>query len=184
MANKKDKVGKEDDVHVFLAVRRTKDNDNQTAKDEICHRMIARVSENGAVNINPLKGMLEPGVWRIYRTVNSRDPRKAARLLQHELLDNFDEWYYRIDSLYKKMLLQPTCRKTKNFMFDIDTKDVSVIDELLASLSALEVETISMVESPSGFHLITKPFNLQEITLPEEVTILTDGYYFIEKITV
>lgn len=181
MANKIDKVSKRDSVHLLLAIRRNKDNPTQTAKDETCYREIIVDEESEALTKLKARCSTKPGVWRIYHTVNSRDTKKAAKLVMHKLLDEFDEWHYRVDSLYKKMLLQTTCRYTKNFMLDVDSKDTEIVHDIAALEHTL---LLDLHESPNGLHLIVKPFDKSKVKLPGQVTVLTDGYYFVEKFEV
>ncbi len=178
MTNNIEKTKKVDSVHMLLAIRRTKENTGQTHKDELCFREIVRDSEEEALLRIKSRISHMPGVWRIYHTVNSRDTRKAAKLVQHELLDNFEDQHYRVDSLYKKMLLQLSCRYTKNFMLDIDSQEPEKYYEAIAGLTVFK-----SFSSPNGQHVIVAPFNLVNYKI-EGVTVLKDGYYFVERVEI
>lgn len=178
MTNNIEKMDRVDSVHVVLAIRRTKENPGQTHKDELCFREIVRGSMEETVAKIKARISTLPGTWRIYHTVNARDTKKATRLLQHELLDHFEDYHYRVDTLYKKMLLQTSCRATKNFMLDIDSQDPDKYYEAIAGLCVYR-----SVPSPSGQHVIVAPFNIQNYKI-EGVTVIKDGYYFLEKVEI
>ena len=182
MTNNIEKTRKVDSVHLLLAIRRSKENEGQTHKDELCFREIIRDSEEET--LQKIKSRISnlPGTWRIYHTVNARDTRKATKLLMHELLDHFEDQHYRVDSLYKKMLLQTACRKTKYFMLDIDNKDMDLAFGL--PFGSFIPKAIEIHESPNGWHVVVEPFNLSKFKPTKEVTVIKDGYYFVEKVEV
>jgi hypothetical protein len=181
MSNVIEKATKVNSVHVLLAVRRTKENPGQTHKDELCFREIVRGSEEESVARLKARISTMPGVWRIYHTVNARDTRKATKLLMHELLDNFEDQHYRIDSLYKKMLLQTACRTTKYFMLDIDDKAVANGINIQRDLG---VNGVARFDSPNGVHWVVEPFNLSKYNVPKSITVIKDGYYFLERVEI
>ena len=37
-------------------------------------------------------------------------------------------------------------------------------------------------KSPKGWHIITKPFDTREVCALPNVTLLRDGYYFVEEL--
>lgn len=178
MTNNIEKVEKTDSVHIILAVRRSKENEGQTHKDELCFREIVRGSTEETVGKMKARISSLPGIWRIYHTVNARDTRKATKLLMHELLDNFEDQHYRVDSLYKKMLLQTHCRATKNFMLDIDSKEPEKYYEAIAGLCIL-----NSYSTPNGIHVIVAPFNLKNYNI-KDVTVVRDGYYFLGRVEI
>jgi len=187
MTNNIEKTDKVDSVHLILAVRRSKENEGQTHKDELCFREIVRGSTEETVAKIKARISAMPGVWRIYHTVNARDTRKATKLLMHELLDHFEEQHYRIDSLYKKCLLQTTCRATKYFMLDIDTENETILNTVYQNIIAPNPWNINLGKhhkTPSGYHIMVHPFNLNDIKLPEHVTLIKDGYYFLERVEI
>ena len=182
MTNNIEKMDKVDSVHIILAVRRSKENEGQTHKDELCFREIIRGTQQDTINKIKARISNLPGTWRLYQTVNARDTAKATRMLMHELLDNFNEHHWRVDSLYKKMLLQTFCRKTKRFMLDLDDK--SKVFEVKRLLESYKVNELMYLETPNGYHIIVEPFNLNEVKLPKEVTLVKDGYFFLEKLEI
>lgn len=165
----------EKDVHVLLAFLRKKYNPDKKPRTL---RRIAKSDEDLCI----LKRECEVlgGVWRIHRTVNKRSTEKAFKLLQHYLLD-YPECAPYVDSQWKTILLQPECRAERRFMLDVDFKDPTKIQEILKFLEAQDKFIIESKETPNGFHCITDPFN-RELFKFDNVTVLTDGYIFIEEV--
>ena len=165
----------EKDVHVFLAFLRKKYNPDKKPRTL---RRVVKFDED----LNILRRECESigGYWRIHRTVNKRSTEKAFKLLLHYLLEHPECAPY-VDSQWKTILLQPECRAERRFMLDVDFKDPTKIQEILKFLEAQDKFIIESKETPNGFHCITDPFN-RELFKFDNVTVLTDGYIFIEEV--
>lgn len=120
------------------------------------------------------------GYWRIHMTVNARDIEKARKHLICRLIEHPEKGAY-IDSEWRTSLLQPHCvYGNKEFMFDVDTKD----EQKIAEIEKLIPEDCKLmaVESPKGYHYVTKPFDTREICKLEDVSLHRDGYYFVQEV--
>jgi hypothetical protein len=126
-------------MFILEGIRRKKDNPDSNKK-EICFRHISAGTENLEKDIELLKSRIklsgEPGVWRIYRTVNKRDVVKAKRAFVHQLIDIDDQGVFEKDeqgndfvsTLWKTVLCQPENKAERNFLVDVDSKDRALID--------------------------------------------------------
>jgi hypothetical protein len=121
------------------------------------------------------------GSWRIHKTVNLRDTEKAKKWLLHKLIETsqFDGC---IDSLWRTALLQSECKAEKNFLLDIDTKELVKLDIIREILSKSKCTILEMRESPNGYHFITTPFDTRNVCKLPYVTLIRDGYIFVKKI--
>lgn len=166
-------------VNVYLALSRTKDKQKSR-----CIRLVDKGIGN---ELEILKAQLKVigGCWRIHKTVNARDTEKARKHLLSKLI-NHPEKASCIDTEWRTALLQKECiYGEKRFMLDIDTKDLKeleYIDILLAYNFC--IEEIEKHKTPNGWHYITKPFDTRTICELKHVTLLRDGYYFIESINI
>jgi hypothetical protein len=175
MANHEDRPIR-DKVHLFLAIKRKKFLGNDTNE---CIRVVINDYDLDLFLLEEKCKKLG-GTWRIHHTANARDTEKARKWLIHRLIDNPTSFAGCIDSLWRTALLQPECKAENNFMFDIDTKDKQKINHLWEEF--LLGNEKNLIETPSGWHIITKAFDTREICKLSYVTLIRDGYYFIKEI--
>ena len=191
MSNNKEGKFNVDTCHLFIAVRRNKDNDDVVGKGKACIRRIIR-DYNDDLKVIRRQCLSIGGVWRVYHTVNARDMRKALKQFRHTIIDTDST---DICSLWRSELLQQSNRAEKKFMLDIDTKNWELYMEILSwfktyfdgECQKTKVEQdveISRYYSPNGYHVVlSKPFNRKLFceSFPD-VTVLVDGYYFVEMV--
>jgi hypothetical protein len=164
-------------VDLFLAFHRKKDNQSNSK----CIRTVIRDYSNDLVLLEN-KCKLIGGEWRIHKTVNSRDVQKARIWLIHKLLDN-PEFAGCIDSLWRTALLQKECIYGEQyFLLDVDTKDNNELIELNDLIPDIEDIIDDIIETPNGYHYITKKFDTREVCKLPYVKLIRDGYVFIKKI--
>lgn len=177
MANHEDRPIRES-VHLLLAFKRKKlGNDTNE-----CIRIVVKDYELDLILLEEKCKRLS-GIWRIHHTVNARDTEKTRKWLIHKLIDN-PEFAGCIDSIWKTGLLQKECMSDyeNRFLLDIDTKD-EVIIRLIKTIIQNSLGVIkNEIETPNGWHFITKPFDIREICKLSYVTLIRDGYYFIKEI--
>lgn len=165
-------------VDLFLAFARPKDGE-PTRK---CIRTIIRDYDLDLA-ILEAKLRLMGGVWRIHKTVNSRDVEKARKNLLHKLIEE-PEFASCVDSVWRTALLQPNCIwGTKKFMLDIDTEnqeELNFIDNAILIKSNGVI--LEKVKTPKGWHYITNAFDTRAVIRYKNVTLLRDGYVFVKKI--
>ncbi len=106
-----------------------------------------------------------PG-FRIYSSVNPRNMQKAIHEFKRRQLEfdygnneELDEFYRDIDNRFFSCLMNPTCRSESYFLIDCDTDE-----EYQKSKDSIPQERIVFdYATKNGRHLITKPFNPNEI---------------------
>ena len=180
MSDNKGKIPLKKELHLFLALKRKKDNDTDFSKKVF--RWVIRDYDKDLFILESIISNWK-GVWRIYKTVNARDPKKAKNLLTHKLIDMEDGNESRIDSLWKTCLLQPSSRvKERKFLVDID--DEKLLDEVQKRLNEKGVLQYQVVKTPNGWHIVTSPFDKRIFNDLKDVEVKTDGYVFVKKIEV
>jgi len=174
MANHEDRPIR-DTIHLLLAFRRRKNNPDLTNE---CIRVV--ISDYN-LDLFLLKEKCKKlgGTWRIHHTVNARDTKKARIWILHKLIETsqFDGC---IDSIWKTALLQSECKAENNFMFDVDTKDNNELIQVLDLIP--DKIKIGITKTPNGHHIITKSFDSRKVLELSYVTLVRDGYYFLEEI--
>lgn len=167
-------------VHMYIAIRRRKENPD--GQKELCLRQIIR---DEAIDLKVIEERIKilPGVWRIHKTVNMRNVKKAVLQLQKDLLDDPQKGY-RLESTFKSILMSPECKFDRNFLLDIDTQDAVILQKIWAFLEDKRIPW-KYTTTPNGFHIVTTPFN-SEAFLAEfkDVTLHRDGYLFVKRIVV
>lgn len=175
-------------VHIYEAIQRKKENPGMVGE-----RCIREVCWDGDElrSIVRLKAKTsnEPGTWRIYRTVNRRDVRKAQIELAKTLIDivaGINDTTKTVETLWKNVLSQPRNKSERLFLIDVD--DASLANKVVQIIRAV-AKAIIIDESatPNGYHIVTTPFDprllLDNLTKEEAVNveIKKDALFFIEK---
>ena len=162
-------------VHVLLALQRT----TQGAETKKCVRQVVKDWDLDLAFLRAKVKVLG-GEWRIHCTVNERDVEKARIWLIKRLLD-FPEKGSFVDSEWRTALLQRECVfGDEKFMLDVDTKDEIKLKEFNDLIDQFQV--IAICETPKGFHYITRPFDTREVCALGYVTLLRDGFYYVETV--
>lgn len=105
---------------------------------------------------------------RIYSSVNARDPLKAVREFKRRQLDHdyeatakMMEFYADIENRFFSCMMSPQCRAETLFLVDCDTPE-----EYVNATKLLDPEWIVFeYATKNGMHIITKPFNPQQINV-------------------
>lgn len=178
MSNNRETRVNIESVHILLALQR-----DGSAKDKKCLRQVIK-DEEIDLKILEAKCMVMGGKWRIHRTVNARNCEMARKILIKNLID-YPEKAPSIDAEWRTALMQKECRVTNYFMLDVDTKDDSVLNQIIEIAEKQDRDIIiQVIESPKGRHIITKAFDTREVCNIPDVTLLRDGYHFIKEIVV
>lgn len=176
MTNNREKRVYTESVHVFMGLQRTSKQGNKN-----CIRTVIKDEE---LDLKVLESKLKVfgGEWRIHKTVNARDVEKARKWLIKHLIDNPENAAF-VDSAWRTALLQKECISgEKRFMLDVDTKVIAEIEEIekLIQFSGGIIDL--KVETPGGWHYITKPFDTRSVCNHKDVTLIRDGYYYIKTV--
>jgi hypothetical protein len=118
--------------------------------------------------------------WRLYSSLNPRDPERATKLLIADLVmdigeDTNDRKYININSRYVSALSVPESRnycRNQYFLIDVDTKDIVIANTVM---QALEDDTALIYDTPNGFHILTQKFDTRIISGIENVSFKRDG---------
>jgi hypothetical protein len=172
---KREHIKKEDNCHVFLALKRKKDNEDTNGRT-IIRKIIRDFSDD--LNLIKAQCLKLGGIWRIYHTVNPRSFNKALKMFKHRLIDDEEEYYYRLDSLWMNCLLSSDSRAEKRFMLDFDNKDFEYVKFVLGAINRVD---IFFCESPNGYHVVVEPFDVRLVE-PLGVEVVKDGYYFVDLV--
>lgn len=172
-------------IYVYQAIRRTKENNEivgPKAVREVCYE--GRTEED---TINKLKLTISqhPGVWRIYRSVNRRDERKAKleliTCLTKQLVYPNQVSPKSPNSLWKDILMQPHNKAERLYLLDIDTKDKT---QVLAIMSSSQLCIVTTQETINGFHVVVEPCDPTIFASYDYVEVKKDALLFIEAVEV
>lgn len=177
MANHEERPRAES-VDLLLAFSRKKDGQ----ANKKCIRIVVR-DFNLDLAILESRLKILGGTWRIHATVNKRDIKKAKKYLLHKLIDE-DIFDGCIDSLWRTALLQKenVSNYENRFLLDVDTKNEKEINQLEQLIQDSLGVIKNKIETPSGWHIITKPFDTRKVCELPYVTLIRDGYYFVKKV--
>jgi len=182
-------------VHVLIALARSKNNPGLTANSQVMLRKICRNMNDYITKLEELKLQCENRDlnFYLYVSVNPRDVTKAYKHFKKEMIgrenaalfnDN-DEFYHyakRIDQKWYTSLMKPQSKGTKRFLIDIDEVNEYVVDFVRDQLKYMRhpngyVPKIHYVKTTrNGYHMVTDPFNPQLLNVQKfDISIKKDG---------
>lgn len=173
-------------AHIVIALRRVSPSKNENIglkKESI--RYVVKSNESTEDAIEKLKSTIreKEGMWRIYRTVNKRCFAKARKILMKNLIDRPDEFEYRISSKWKSILMSSDCKAERNFLIDIDTKNIAIVIAIGNRLNNIGVSILEEINTPNGIHFVTTPFDSRGVELEfSDIEVKRDALVFVELI--
>ena len=177
------------EVHVYLMIKRKKENPEITCKQERCYRQVA-YDDDEAIRMLKAKTADKPGVYRIYKTVNARLTDRARNHMLHWFVDGLYQ-DSSMNSVWTKALLQKNCRATKLALVDIDTTDTdkreAVCEKVLNWLRENNIDTLDKMQgvfTPNGYHLVCPAFDKRILDEFDYADVDYDRFVFVEKVTV
>lgn len=160
-------------VYLLVAIARSKENEDVRATDQPTMRKVVENRDELQDKLDQLEHATSrfPHEYRLYATVNGRNAWEAYAALQKEMVKAQNEsrksgqpprLLKRIDHQWKSILHQPRCRDEKRFVWDLDTPKGNIRDMLKADLS-MHTDIVWTTATPNGFHIVTEPFNFNEL---------------------
>lgn len=162
-------------VRCLLLLHRPKDGSSETSPQRHSKKIITQNKdewEKGILKLRHLQQTAHPD-HRIYASVNARNMKKGIhefkRRQLHADYDNEENhlgFYLDIENRLFSSIMTPGCRNESYFLVDCDTNE-----EYEEAKNKLKDLIVFDYPSRSGRHLITKPFNPNEL----KITIQKDG---------
>jgi hypothetical protein len=183
----------EDRVYILLAIARPKENEGTSHNDAPAIRKVVREPDDLARMVDELDHATSrfDERFRLYLTVNARDALAAT----FELRSRMDDWlegrihgddgigakFKRVDSEFKSVLQSDRCADDSYFIFDLDDATAADAEGLQSDLASHT--TVRLVrETPNGYHVVTLPFNYNELSTGVEYELKTDGMVFLSYV--
>lgn len=171
-------------MYMLSALRRRKDPGNEYLTSK-CHKTLIRKDNVLAYEYayDRIKRLCDTGTWRIYRSVNKRDLIKGMKMLQVELINRGEEIAYKIDQVWKSILMKPECKAERKFLIDIDTRDIP--PQYIKAKYLKDVKIHESNKTPNGYHMVTDPFDSRGILsdLGESIEIKRDALLYMNTIS-
>ncbi|PSQ15266.1 hypothetical protein BRD00_14925 [Halobacteriales archaeon QS_8_69_26] len=180
-------------VYVLMAIARPKENEDLTHGSAPVIREVVEDAEDLRRTVDQLDHAVSrfDATYRLYCSVNARDVTRAF----FELRRSTDEWlemrlggneevlgkFRRIDSEFKSVLQRDTCRDDTDFLFDLDDAteaDLAALRETLAGFTEVHLTRTT----PSGYHVVTDPFDYNELDTDVAYELKTDGMLFLSYV--
>lgn len=183
----------EDRVYILMAIARSKEHEEHSSNTEPVIREVVKEKSELEPKIDQLDHAVSrfDSKFRLYISANARNTMDALFHLRGDM----DDWlkmrlegnegikkkFKNIDSEFKSVLQKPSCKDETNFIFDLDEvseTDANQFEEILE-----EFTDVRMVrETPNGFHIVTEPFNYNELETDIEYELKTDGMIYLTYI--
>jgi len=182
-----------DRVYLLLAVARAKENREIAAGERPTFREVVPDADELPEAVARLEHAARrfDATYRLYITVNARDALAAT----FELRRRLDDWlemrlhgndevaakFKRVDSEYKSVFQSDGCADDSNFIFDLDDAAAADADRLEGDLAARTSVRLRR-ETPSGYHVVTAPFDYTAFGSDVAYELKTDGLLFLEYV--
>lgn len=191
----------EDRVYLFMAIARTKENLQLTSGSEVVFREVIKNEQDIRRKYDKLHCTAqeyhadsgEPLTFWLYITANPRNTLDAyfnfRQRMNSWVQDRLNEddavlqKFKRLDSYWKSELQKPEARDETFFVFDLDDATEDDLYQLNSALKA-HTEVVTWQETPNGYHIVTEPFNYNELETDVEYELKTDGLLFVEYLSV
>lgn len=153
-----------DGVRVVMLIDRGVMNSNKGSKRWI--NKIITTNESEWINaVNRLLEMQyylnEPDI-RLYSCLNDRKLDRAIQMFKHKQIDLKSDmkqkFYSRINDSFSSCLMKPENRASKYFLLDIDSKDLSEVEDFVLRE---KISIANNYETKNGWHFIVLPFNVK-----------------------
>ena len=190
----------EDRVYLLMAIARAKENPSIVSNSEPVLREVVKHETDirrkyGKLRAYATQYRTHSGdslKFRLYITVNARNTVKTYFNFRERMNgwtkdrilgdDTASRKFKRIDSYWKSELHQDATRDETRFLFDLDD---STPDEEHTFVETLDEQTeiITRQQTPNGYHVITVPFNYNELETEIAYELKTDGMLFLTYLT-
>lgn len=132
-------------------------------------------------------------MFRLYITANARNTRDAYFNFRQRMNswvknqikrdDTAPRKFKQLDSYWKSELQKPEARDETFFMFDLDDVSSDAFDQLHSKLRE-QTATKTWTETTNRYHIVTEPFNYNNLETDVEYELKTDGLLFVEYLSV
>lgn len=169
-------------IRVVMLIDRGVMNSNKGSKRWI--NKIITTSDDEWINaVNRLLEMQyylnEPDI-RLYSCLNDRKLDKAIQMFKHKQIDLLpdmkDRFYSRINDSFCSCLMKPENKASKYFMLDIDTKDLTEVEDFV---SREKIQVIKDYQTKKGWHYIVSPFNVKVAEMYKSFTVNKDAMMLV-----
>lgn len=183
-------------VYILMAIARKKENPNITHSTEVVFREVIR-DEQGidrkfeqvyhkAKNYKDGKFR-----FRFYITQNARNVVKGYWNYRERMNGWAKDLYNGDDAAIEKMkkvdknwiseLQRSSSKDETRFIFDLDIRSEAVLNRLCMELD--KYTQISLIrDTPNGYHIVTEPFNFNQLETDIEYEIKKDDFLFVTEV--
>ena len=179
-------------VYLFTAVARTKENPELTSSTEVVFREVITSKQNIRRKYEKLRSAADQYpidvddrlTFRLYITVNPRNTLDAyfnfRQRMNSWVKDQINgdeaamEKFKQVDRYWKSELQKPEAREKTLFLFDLDDVNEDSFNGMRSSLVE-HAPICTWQETPNGYHIITEPFNYNELESEVEYEVNNPG---------
>lgn len=190
----------EERVYLLMAIARAKENPSINSNREVVFREVLKHEQDPRRKFEQLQALArnyrsDSGAeltFRLYITANARNTVKAYFDFRSRMNDWTKEWILgdetahrklkRVDRHWLSAIHRDQSRDETRFLFDLDDERREELERLRNALNE-QTELITWRETPNGYHIVTEPFNYNELAVEADYELKTDGMLFLRYLT-
>jgi hypothetical protein len=179
-----------------MAIARKKENPQITSGTEVVFREVVKDERDLRRKYDKRQSTAQqyradsgdPLTFRLYITANARNTVDTyfnfRQRMNGWVKDRIQEdeaaprKFKRLDNYWKSELQRDKARDETRFLFDIDHPAEAERDQLVHDLTE-HTDVILTQETPNGWHVLTEPFNYNDLDTDIDYELKTDGMLFV-----
>ena len=178
-------------VFMLMALARKGEND-LTNNNEVVFQEIIKDEDDINRKLKKLRTLAEgygDYTFRLYMQVNARNTLSTYFAFRNRMNSwiedkingdiHSDRKMKKIDNYWVSELMKSENADDQYFIFDLDDVNREESDLLQQDILDMDVRIHHSVETRSGYHIITDPFNYTELESEIEYELLTDGMVYL-----
>lgn len=190
----------EERVYLLMAIARAKENPSINSNAEVVFLEVLKHEQDPRRKFEQLQALArnyrsdsgDELTFRLYITANARNTVKAYFNFRSRMNDWTKEWILVDETTHRKLkhvdrhwlsaTHRDNARDETRFLFDLDDATSEELKRLRDALDE-QTEIITWRETPNGYHVVTEPFNYNELAVDADYELKTDGMLFVRYLT-
>ena len=157
-----------DDFYFLQILKRKKENPEIGSNSIVIGNYYIKDQEHLLRVYEDVKNIARATNSRVMIQLNKRSFETVAyKTLENIASSMMNKDFTHMSNQYSRAVEQTNADKDKKWIIDIDVRDTNFVEEVTMFINQLEpigLKELAFLESKSGWHIISKPFNMQKFS--------------------